>query len=404
MIRDYFILAQRNLRKRKLRTWLTMMGIFIAIATIFMLVSLSLGLQGAVEEQFKILGTDKLFIIPSTGFLGPPGSVGGVILTEDDVNTVKKVRGVADYSYVTIGNAEVEFGRETKFFMVIGLPLENVDVFTESGAWGAEDGLDLEEGDSGKVVLGNLFKTGNIFKKPVEAGNRLTINNEKFKVKGIATPIGNPGDDSAILMPLEDVRRLFKIPERVDQIIVKVDDGADVFEVAERIEKELRKDRGVTEDTQDFDIFTPESLFESFQTILNIITIFLAGVAGISLLVGGIGIANTMYTSVLERTREIGVMKAIGAKNSDVFTIFFIESGLLGLVGAGVGVILGLSISKGIEYIAVNSLNTNLLQAAVPTYLVAGLLAFGFIIGAVSGTIPALQASKTNVVDALRYE
>ncbi len=404
MIRDYFILAQRNLRKRKLRTWLTMIGIFIAIATIFMLVSLSLGLQGAVEEQFKILGTDKLFIIPSTGFLGPPGSVGGVILTEDDVDTVKKVRGVADYSYVTIGNAEVEFGRETKFFMVIGLPLENVDVFTESGAWGAEDGLDLEEGDSGKVVLGNLFKTGNIFKKPVEAGNRLTINNEKFKVKGIATPIGNPGDDSAILMPLEDVRRLFEIPERVDQIIVKVDEGADVFEVAERIEKELRKDRGVTEDTQDFDIFTPESLFESFQTILNIITIFLAGVAGISLLVGGIGIANTMYTSVLERTREIGVMKAIGAKNSDVFAIFFIESGLLGLVGAGIGVILGFSISKGIEYIAVNSLNTNLLQAAVPTYLVAGLLAFGFVIGAVSGTIPALQASKTNVVDALRYE
>jgi len=97
-------------------------------------------------------------------------------------------------------------------------------------------------------------------------------------------------------------------------------------------------------------------------------------------------------------------MKAIGAKNSDVFTIFFIESGLLGLVGAGVGVILGFSISKGIEYIAVNSLNTNLFQAAVPTYLVIGLLAFGFIIGAVSGTIPALQASKTNVVDALRYE
>jgi len=404
MIKDYFILAQRNLRKRKLRTWLTMMGIFIAIATIFMLVSLSLGLQGAVEEQFKILGTDKLFIIPATGFLGPPGSVGGVILTEDDVDTVKKVRGVADYSYATIGNAEVEFGGETKFFMVIGLPVENIDVFTESGAWGAEDGFDLEDGDSGKVVLGNLFKTGNIFKKPVEVGNRLTINNEKFKVKGIVTPIGNPEDDSAILMPLEDVRRLFEIPERVDQIIVKVDDGADVFEVAERIEKELRKDRGVTEDTQDFNIFTPESLFESFQIILNIITIFLAGVAGISLLVGGIGIANTMYTSVIERTNEIGVMKAIGAKNSDIFSIFLIESGLLGLVGAGVGVVLGLAISKTIEYIATTSLNTTLLQAAVPTYLVVGLLAFGFVIGAVSGTIPALQASKTNVVDALRYE
>jgi putative ABC transport system permease protein len=185
---------------------------------------------------------------------------------------------------------------------------------------------------------------------------------------------------------------------------VQVDEGEDVFEVAERVEKDLRKHRDVTEDTQDFDIFTPEGLFESFQSILNIITIFLTGVAAISLLVGGIGIANTMYTSVLERTREIGVMKAIGAKNSDVFAIFFIESGLLGLVGAGVGIILGFAVSKSVEYIAVTSLNTTLLQAAVPTYLVVGLLAFGFVIGAVSGTLPAVQASKTNVVDALRYE
>jgi len=404
MIKDYFILAQRNLRKRKLRTWLTLIGIFIAIATIFMLVSLSLGLQGAVEEQFKILGTDKFFIIPGTGFLGSPGSVGGVILTEDDVNVAAKVRGVADYSYATVTNARVEFAGETKYFMVIGIPLEHVDVFTESGAWAAEEGLDLQEGDSGKLMVGNLFKTGNIFKRPVEVGDRLTINGEKFKVKTISTPIGNPEDDSTILIPLEDFRKLFDIPDRVDEIVVKVNEGEDVFGVAERVGKELRKYRGVTEDTQDFNIYTPESLFESFQSILNIITIFLIGIAAISLLVGGVGIANTMYTSVLERTREIGVMKAIGAKNSDIFAIFFIESGLLGLIGGGVGVILGFAVSKSIEYIAITSLNTNLLQAAAPTYLVGGLLAFGFVIGAVSGTLPAVQASKTNVVDALRYE
>lgn len=404
MIKDYFILAQRNLRKRKLRTWLTLTGIFIAIATIFMLVSLSLGLQGAVEEQFKILGTDKFFIIPGTGFLGSPGSVGGIILTEDDVNVIAKVRGVADYSYATTTNAKVEFADETKYFMIIGVPLDHSDVFTESGAWAAEEGLDLREGDSGKLMVGNLFKTGNIFKRPVEVGNRLTINGEKFKVKAISTPIGNPEDDSTILMPLEDFRKLFDIPDRVDEIVVKVNEGEDVLGVAERVGKELRKYRGVTEDTQDFNIYTPESLLKSFQSILNIITIFLIGVAAISLLVGGVGIANTMYTSVLERTREIGVMKAIGAKNSDIFAIFFIESGLLGLIGGGVGVILGFAVSKSIEYIAINSLNTTLLQAAAPTYLVGGLLAFGFVIGAVSGTLPAVQASKTNVVDALRYE
>jgi putative ABC transport system permease protein len=111
-----------------------------------------------------------------------------------------------------------------------------------------------------------------------------------------------------------------------------------------------------------------------------------------------------MYTSVLERTREIGVMKAIGAQNKDILIIFLIESGLLGLVGAAIGIILGYGVSKTIEYIAVNSLNTTLLQAAAPSYLIIGCLVFGFLIGSVSGTLPALRASKTNVVDALRYE
>ncbi len=111
-----------------------------------------------------------------------------------------------------------------------------------------------------------------------------------------------------------------------------------------------------------------------------------------------------MYTSVIERTKEIGVMKAIGAQNKDIMMIFLIESGLLGLIGAVIGIFLGYGISKTIEYIALNSLDTTLLQAATPAYLIIGCLLFGFLIGAISGTLPAWQASKTNVVDALRYE
>src|SRR3989344_6018945 len=129
MLRDYFTIAIRNLRKRKLRAWLTMLGIFISVATIFTLVSLSLGLQNAVEEQFQTLGADKFFVQPATGFLGPPGSVGGVILTEKDIDVISKVQGVKDYSYFVAGNAKVEFTKETRYMMVWGINPEHMEVY-----------------------------------------------------------------------------------------------------------------------------------------------------------------------------------------------------------------------------------------------------------------------------------
>ena len=404
MIRDYFNLALRNLKKRKVRSLLTLVGIFISIATIFMLVSISLGLQGAVEEQFRTLGTDKIFIQPSIGFLGPPGSVDTVFLTEEDVETVGKVRGVKDFSFFSAGNAEVEFAGEKKFMVVWGLSTENLDVYLEIGNFETEEGNFLDEGDLNEIVLGWLFPQAKIFNKEVRAGNKLTINGKKFKVKGTMERIGSPDDDRAIIMDMSSFRKLFNIPKRVDIIMVQIEEGEDINEVSNRIEKKLRSFRGLTEKTQDFNIIKPEALLENFGNVLSIITIFLGGIATISLIVGGIGIANTMYTSVLERTQEIGIMKAIGAKNKDIFMIFFIESGILGLVGGILGVLFGYAASKSIEYIAINYLNTTLLQAAAPFYLIAGSLAFGFLIGAISGTLPALQASKTNVVDALRYE
>ena len=126
--------------------------------------------------------------------------------------------------------------------------------------------------------------------------------------------------------------------------------------------------------------------------------------AAISLLVGGIGIANTMYTSVLERTKEIGVMKSVGAKNSDITLIFLIESGLLGLVGGIIGIVLGVGIGQIVEYIAINRLGTTLLQVSTPFWLIISCLLFAFLAGAAFGTLPALRAAKINPTEALRYE
>jgi len=143
---------------------------------------------------------------------------------------------------------------------------------------------------------------------------------------------------------------------------------------------------------------------ETFSNIFGIVQGVLVGIAAISLLVGGIGIMNTMYTSVLERTKEIGTMKAIGAKNSDILQIFLFESGLLGLVGGAIGVALGAGLGKGVQYAAAILLDSDLLQASITLPLVLGALTFSFLIGSLSGIFPAMQAAKLKPADALRYE
>jgi putative ABC transport system permease protein len=401
MIKDYSKLAIKNLRKRKLRSWLTIIGIVVSIAVIFTLISLSLGLKEAINEQFKVLGTDKLFINPK----GTSGVSGGAVeFTTDDVKVIEKVQGVKDISYATIGNGEIEFEKQTKYFYVYGLPLDKIQLYIDSASIKMDEGNYIKEGETGKVMLGYDYKYSNVFDKPIATGDKVTINGKEFKVAGIAQSIGNPSDDKNIYMSRDDFEALFNSGDRVDSIIVQVNDENNIQQISDDINKKLMKFRGVTEKTKDFYISTPEELLASFDVILNIITVFLVGIAAISLLVGGIGIMNTMYTSVLERTKEIGTMKAVGAKNSDILLIFLFESGLIGFIGGFIGVILGYGISKTVEIIAVNALNTTLLRAAVPEYLVIGCLSFAFLIGALSGTIPALMASKLKPVDALRYE
>ncbi len=400
MIKDWFILALKNIRKRKLRSWLTIFGIFISITTIFLLISLSLGLEDAVEEQFEILGTDKFFIQPR-GQLGPPGSTSvSVELSMNDVDAIKKVSGIKEVSWFIIGNAEIESNDETRYTLSIGIDIENFEL--GFGDFDLDDGRIIKE-DSKEVMLGYQYKYRNYFEKPINIGDSVLINKEEFRVKGIVEEVGNPQDDRQIYLTENDFRELFGIENRVDVIIAQIDEGEDMQEISERVEKRMRSVRGVTKKTQDFTILTPEELLESFGNILSVITSFLLGVSAISLLVGGIGIANTMYTSVLERTREIGVMKAIGAQRRDILGIFVVESGLIGLIGGIIGVILGIVGAKMIEAIGEQS-GISLLSISIPSSLVIGCLLFSFIIGSVSGFLPALRAVKINTVEALRYE
>ncbi len=217
MIKDYFKLALKNLRRRKLRSWLTIIGIVISVAIIFVLISLSVGLREAIDEQFQMLGSDKFFIMPK-GMLGAPGTGGAVQLTMEDVSVIEKVRGVKAVTYANVGNGKIEFNKKARYFFIAGMPLdkEAEEVFIESASIKIQEGRMIQEGDSGKVAIGYDYEFGNVFDKPVRVGDSISINDKSFRVVGIVARIGNPSDDRNIYMPINDFKSLFNSGERAD--------------------------------------------------------------------------------------------------------------------------------------------------------------------------------------------
>ena len=403
MISEYFAFALRNLRRRRLRSVLTVVGIVIAVATLFILVSMSLGLQNAVEEQFRLLGTDKFFIFPR-GQIAGQGAQGAAQLTLRDVDTIENLAGVRDISYMIFGNAEVQAKEEKRYVPAVVVPTERLAVIEEIESYKAEEGRLLEKGDRNVVMIGSQYTHALVFSSPVRAGEHLVVQGKEFRVKAVLAPLGNPQDDRKLYLAEEDFRALFESDERVEHIIVQTEKGEDIKEVAQRVERKLRSARGVREKTQDFSVVTPEEFLQSVKNVLTILTGFLASIAAISLLVGSMGIATTMFTAVVERTREIGVMKAVGARNRDIALVFMSESGVLGLAGGSAGVLLGGAVSFALERIAAQQFGILLVQAAFPAWLIAFSLFFAFLIGALSGLWPARAASLLAPTEALRYE
>ncbi len=402
MLKDFFVLSTNNLKRRKLRSWLTMIGIFIGIAAVVSLISLGQGLQDYINEEFEKLGRDKI-IIQSKG-MGPPGTAGpSLILTSKDLEVIENVRGVKWAVGFLIKQGPVKIKDESGIGFMIGTDPEELKLLNEIQSFGILEGRDLKKGDKYKVVLGNDHIYGDIWEKNVRVGDTIEVEGQEFKIVGVLKKIGNPIDDGSIYMPKEILREILGIGDEESQIMVKTAEGFEPEDVAEDIERRLRKFRGEKEDQETFNVQTSEQLLETFSNIFGVVQAVLIGIASISLLVGGIGIMNTMYTSVLERTKEIGIMKAIGAKNSHVLLLFLLESGLLGLVGGLIGVGIGIGLAKGAEYIAAQSLGVDLLRASMDPMIMLGALVFSFVIGSLSGIAPAYQASKLKPVDALRW-
>ncbi len=398
-------LAWANVKNAKVRSLLTIIGIFIGITAVVALISLGQGLQENINDQFAQIGADKLFIQTTQDAFGTAGGQITRPLTDRDMDVIRGVRGVDLVGGYNIRTATVDVSQQRQFNFIIGLPVDEAyDMLRESTTLALSEGRELRDGDRGRILVGHDYTRREVIQTPVELGDRITINDERFTIVGIVEPAGNPPDDRSVWMTREDMDRLVGLGDDVEAIVVQVRNEQEILRVAEDIERALLSHRGLREENKDFTVQTPQELLDSFGTILLTVQIVLIGIALISLLVGGIGIMNTMYTAVLERTKEIGVMKAIGATPRQIQSIFLIEAGILGLMGGAVGVLLGLGIAKGIEYAGQAALNTDFVNAWISWELIAGSLVFAMITGMASGYLPARAASKQNAVESLRYE
>jgi putative ABC transport system permease protein len=404
MLIDLFIYSLRNLGNRKLRTWLTLTGIVIGIASVIALIGLGGGLRMAILGQFGGVSADILTIqAGGVAFSGPPGT--GVVnpLSEDYIDGIKRISFVDTAISRIIEGSMMEFNRIQQVAFAASIPDgEDRRIVEEIAGVKISKGRLLKDGDLNKVVIGHNFnKQDNGFEKLIDVGDKITLNGQKFDVVGVLESAGSFFIDGALLINEKPLRDLVDNSDDVDLIAVRVKKMDDVDNAKDAIERYLRKERGVKEGEEDFSVSSAQATIDTINNILGGVQAFVIIIAAISMIVGAIGIINTMFTAVLERRSEIGIMKSIGAKNSDIFLLFFIESGLLGAVGGIIGTLFGwLAALLGTS--AINNLLNISVSPDISVVLVISSILGSFLLGAVSGIIPAMQAASMSPVDALR--
>jgi len=419
-LRKSLELAWNILAHSKLRSWLTIIGIVIGIAAVVSIISVSQGAQRSLEERFGQLGADIITISPgysrASGFRGPGrdfGNGGSTAdqedLTDKDVLALKSVPNIKFVMGQVSGRAEIKYLGESGEVSITGVDTDTwKDITTDE----LEAGRYLTKGDIYSTVIGHRRATS-FFDNEVQVNRQITIEGRIFKVVGIFKEGEN---DNAFIIPLDPARDLL---EDIDQdeftsITVKADNVDDIVnKTLPAIEKKLMLSRGILkEEDRDFSVSSMLEMQSTITQTLNTMSIFLGAIAAISLVVGAVGISNTMFTSVLEKTKEIGVMKAIGAKNKDILFIFLFNSGMIGFVGGLGGVIVG-SVASGYISLLVSGVSGGgpgggFARAFSSTSLSPNLLIFAFlfsiVLGMVAGAIPAWRASRLKPVDALRYE
>jgi len=405
-------IAMRALAANKLRSVLTMLGIIIGVGAVIALMSIGRGVQKYVTDQFAGLGSNLLFIAPGQLTEGPPSERANIkLLTLADANALSDRAMVPDVVGVTaefVNNATVTRGKQDMQAQISATTVSYPEIRNWAPVIGSFFTQDDFDERARVVVLGwavyqELFTADEY---PID--QTVQINSLLFRVIGVMEEKGGgPGgnQDEAVFLPLSTAQdRLFRQKTvsgdyQVSVIYASVDSEENTKSAIEQIAAVLRERRNIAYlDGDDFNIISQSDIISVFGEILGALTIFLGAIAGISLLVGGIGIMNIMLVSVTERTREIGLRKAVGAKRSDVLLQFLIEAITLAVIGGALGIALGVSGAWGVG-VAFDSF-----EAVVGLDAVLTALLFSMAVGLFFGIYPAFRASRLNPIDALRYE
>jgi putative ABC transport system permease protein len=402
-------IAVRALRVNKLRSALTMLGIVIGVGAVITMVAVGAGAQARVAEQIQSLGSNMIIVLSGSITAGGVrmGSGSQLTITEDDAWAIQReIRTVTAAAPTSRGSAQIVYGNLNWATSVQGVTEE----FFSAREWDVADGrlFSQEEVDgAAKVALIGQTVAGNLFGESDPLGQVIRIKNVPFGVIGVLqrkgqTTFGQDQDDT-VLIPLSTAKRKVLGSSQanaraVGSIAVKVGDARAMPDAEQEIRSLLRqRHRLQTFQEDDFGIRNLTEVLQSQEASSKVLTLLLAAIASVSLLVGGIGIMNIMLVSVTERTREIGLRMAVGARGRDILVQFLVEAVTLSLLGGILGIALGLGGSYAIAYFAQ-------WRTLVSVEAVVVAFAFSAAVGVFFGFYPARQASRLNPIDALRYE
>lgn len=401
---DLFKSSVKSILKNKSRTILTSLGIIIGVTSVILLTSIGNGLKEYINGQFESMGSNMVFVMPGKVFNDKGGFSGGggahfisTSFTEKDLKNLK--RGLKNTTVLPVNMlSSVEIKHINiikKDISVIGTTenygkLLNSLPKTGNGEWFTKEDNDK----SGNVAVLGYKIAQDLFPDFSPLNKNIIINSRNFKVIGIIDKkggsMGGPDEDNYIYAPFNTVANL-KGNNNIQEFIIKANNKEEIESIKKKANTIMLQK--YKEDT--FSVFDASQLLNSINSIISIMTVALSGIAAISLVVGGIGIMNIMLVSVTERTKEIGLRKAIGAHPQAILVQFLIESVILSLLGGGIGVLLGF-----LGTLAINSF----FPAKLTIFSVG--LAFGVssLVGVIFGVAPARKASKLSPIEALRYE